>query len=420
MTRWNLSVAALAVFSLLPLSAVAQTTPDNKTTPSDPAKAAAPAADGSQTAPASPAAVAPDSSASQDNKDTAAAPAKPQTDAEKKAADKAAAKEAKKKAQADKPKSDEQKKKDPDAIGDRGVGTGVNFYSLDHEIALGKQLAQEVERQAKVVDDPIIAEYVNRVGQNLVRNSDAKVPFTIKVLDTEEVNAFALPGGFFFVNSGLILKAESEAELAGVMAHEIAHVACRHGTKQATRGDIAQIATIPLIFMGGWTGYAIRQGLGLAIPMGFLTFSRVMEAEADYYGLQYMYKAGYDPTAFVDFFEKIETLEKKKPGSVAKVFSTHPMTDDRIKKSQDEIQTILAPRPEYVVNTSEFNDVRNRLSMLHNRRKVTQDDPNRPKLRRAPGTGTGPVDDTDGTTKTDSDERPTLKRRDSGSGGSGQ
>ena len=149
--------------------------------------------------------------------------------------------------------------------------------------------------------------------------------------------------------------------------------------------------------MGGWTGYAIRQGMGLAIPMGFLAFSRGMEAEADYFGLQYMYKAGYDPTAFVDFFEKIETLEKKKPGSVAKVFSTHPMTDDRIKKSQEEIQTILAPKPEYVVNTSEFNDVRNRLSMLHNRRKITNDDPNRPKLRRAPGTGTGPVDDTDGT-----------------------
>jgi predicted Zn-dependent protease len=243
------------------------------------------------------------------------------------------------------------------------------------------------------------------------------VPFTIKVLDTEEVNAFALPGGFFFVNSGLILKAESEAELAGVMAHEIAHVACRHGTRQATKGDIAQIATIPLIFMGGWTGYAIRQGMGLAIPMGFLAFSRGMEAEADYYGLQYMYKAGYDPTAFVDFFEKIETLEKKKPGSVAKVFSTHPMTDDRIKKSQDEIQTILAPKPEYVVNTSEFNDVRNRLSMLHNRRKITNEDPNRPRLRRAPGTGTGPVDDTNGTSTSDPDERPTLKRRDSGSGG---
>src|SRR5256885_6197931 len=237
----------------------------------------------------------------------------------------------------------DKKKKDPEEIGNRDVGKGVNFYSLEKEIALGKQLAQEVERQAKIIDDPVIAEYVNRVGQNLVRNSDAKVPFTIKVLDSEEVNAFALPGGFFFVNSGLILKAESEAELAGVMAHEIAHVAARHGTKQATRGELINIASIPLIFMGGWTGYAIRQGAGLAIPMGFLTFSRSFEREADDLGLQYLYKSGYDPTAFVDFFEKIQSLEKKKPGSVSKVFSTHPMSDDRIKAAQEEIQKILAP-----------------------------------------------------------------------------
>src|SRR2546429_1059858 len=218
------------------------------------------------------------------------------------------------------------KKKDPDEIGNRNVGKGVNFYPLEKEIALGKQLAQEVERQAKILDDPVIAEYVNRVGQNLVRNSDAKVPFTIKVLDSEEVNAFALPGGFFFVNSGLILKADNESELAGVMAHEIAHVAARHGTRQATRGTIINYASIPLIFMGGWTGYAIRQGAGLAIPLGFLTFSRGFEAEADMLGLEYMYKAGYDPTSFVDFFEKIQTLEKKKPGTLSKVFSTHPMT----------------------------------------------------------------------------------------------
>ena len=310
----------------------------------------------------------------------------------------------------------EDKKKDPEAIGDRDVGKGVNFYSLEKEIALGKQLAQEVERQAKIIDDPIIAEYVNRVGQNLVRNSDAKVPFTIKVLDSEEVNAFALPGGFFFVNSGLILKADTEAELAGVMAHEIAHVAARHGTRQATRGELINIGTIPLIFMGGWTGYIIRQGAGLAIPMGFLTFTRTFEKEADYLGLQYLYKSGYDPTAFVDFFEKIQTLEKKKPGTMAKVFSTHPMTDDRIKTAQTEIDKILVAKPEYVVNTSEFNDVRGRLSMLHNRRKVdTNKDDGRPRLRRAPGSGNGPVDpNDDGTTpKTDQDERPTLKRRDS-------
>src|SRR5579863_532300 len=253
----------------------------------------------------------------------------------------------------------EDKKKDPDEIGNRDVGKGVNFYSIEKEIALGKQLAQEVERQAKVVDDPIIAEYVNRVGQNLVRNSDAKVPFTIKVLDTEEVNAFALPGGFFFVNSGLILKTETEAELAGVMAHEIAHVAARHGTRQATKGELMQIGTLAaMIATGGWAGYAIRQGAGLLIPMGYLTFTRAYEREADFYGLQYMYKAGYDPVAFVDFFEKIETLEKRKPGTMAKVFSTHPPTDSRIQAAQKNIQEYLKAKPEYVVTTSEFNDVK--------------------------------------------------------------
>jgi predicted Zn-dependent protease len=308
----------------------------------------------------------------------------------------------------------EDKKKDPDEIGNRDVGKGVNFYSIEKEIGLGKQLAQEVERQAKLIDDPVIAEYVNRVGQNLVRNSDAKVPFTIKVLDSEEVNAFALPGGFFFVNSGLILKADNEAELAGVMAHEIAHVAARHGTRQATRGQIINLASIPLIFMGGWTGYAIRQGAGLAIPLGFLTFSRGFEAEADMLGLEYMYKTGYDPTAFVDFFEKIQTLEKRKPGTLSKVFSTHPMTDDRIKTAQKNIASILKAKPEYVVSTSEFNDVKGRLAMLHNRRRIdTKDDSNRPTLRRNPGSG--PIDDGSGDKKApaDQDERPTLKRRDS-------
>jgi predicted Zn-dependent protease len=309
------------------------------------------------------------------------------------------------------------KKQDPDEIGNRDVGKGVNFYSLEKEIALGKGLAQEVERQAKIIDDPVIAEYVNRVGQNLVRNSDAKVPFTIKVLDSEEVNAFALPGGFFFVNSGLILKADNEAELAGVMAHEIAHVAARHGTRQATRGTIINYASIPLIFMGGWTGYAIRQGAGLAIPLGFLTFSRGFEKEADYLGLQYLYKTGYDPTCFVDFFEKIQSMEKKKPGSISKVFSTHPMTDDRITSAQGEIEKILKAKPEYVVNTSEFVDVKGRLNALHNRRKVDNDkDSGRPRLRRAPGSN-GPIDDTnpDDKQKPDQDERPTLKRRDSDS-----
>src|SRR5712671_6138348 len=302
------------------------------------------------------------------------------------------------------------KKKDPDEIGNRDVGKGVNFYSLEKEIALGKGLAQEVERQAKIIDDPVIAEYVNRVGQNLVRNSDAKVPFTIKVIDTEEVNAFALPGGFFFVNSGLVLKADSEAELAGVMAHEIAHVAARHGTRQATRGEIAQLATIPLIFMGGWTGYGIRQAASVAIPVGFLSFSRGFESEADLLGLEYMYKSGYDPGAFVDFFEKVQSLEKKKPGTMAKVFSTHPMTADRIQTAQKNIQGYLKERPEYVVTTSEFNDVKTRLMALHNKRKVDNQDLNRPTLRKAPGASTG-GDDKDKDKGGSDDDRPTLKRR---------
>jgi beta-barrel assembly-enhancing protease len=306
-------------------------------------------------------------------------------------------------------------KKDPDEIGNRDVGKGINFYSLEKEIAMGKQFAQELERQARVIDDPVISEYVNRVGQNLVRNSDVKVPVTIKVLDAEDVNAMALPGGFFFVNSGLLLKAETEAELAGVMAHEIAHIAARHGTRQATRGQVINLASIPLIFMGGWTGYGIRQATSVLVPIGFLKFSRGFESEADMLGLQYLYKAGYDPTAFVDFFEKLQSAEKKKPGTMSKVFSSHPLTDDRIKNSQKNIQEILEAKPEYVVTTSEFQDVKARLASMQNRRKVDEKDDNRPRLKKAPGGSTTPIegddkDDSKGK-ESDEDERPTLKRR---------
>jgi len=302
------------------------------------------------------------------------------------------------------------KKKDPDEIGNRDVGKGVNFYSIEKEIALGKQFAQEIERQAKIVDDPIISEYVNRVGQNLVRNSDVKVPVTIKVIDSEEINAFALPGGFFFVNSGLVMRAETEAELAGVMAHEIAHIAARHGTRQATRGQIVNLASIPLIFMGGWTGYGVRQGASVLIPIGFLSFSRGFEKEADLLGLQYMYKAGYDPTAFIDFFEKLQADEKRKPGTMAKVFSSHPPTDDRVEDSQKNIQEILDAKPEYVVTTSEFNDVKARLLAMHNRRKVDDKDDSKPTLRK-PSSGRIDADGNEKPKAEDEDERPTLKRR---------
>ena len=300
---------------------------------------------------------------------------------------------------------------DVNAIGNRNVGKGLDFYSLEHEIAIGKQLSQEVEKSAKFIDDPVVTEYVNRVGQNLVRNSDARVPFTIKVIDSDQVNAFALPGGFFYVNSGLITHADEESELAGVMAHEIAHVCARHGTKQQTKGDIIQLASIPaMIFIPySWAGYALYQGINLAIPMTFLKFSRDDEREADYLGLQYMYKAGYDPNSFVSFFEKIEALEKKQPGTIPKYFSTHPPTPDRIEAAQKEIATILPPRDEYIVTTSEFDMVKRRLQMIEMNEKITNGRKGGPTLRKKTKNPTT----TDGGSTDDGDDsgRPTLKRR---------
>jgi predicted Zn-dependent protease len=272
-------------------------------------------------------------------------------------------------------------------------------------------LAQEVERSSKLIDDPVVTEYVNRVGQNLVRNSDARVPFTIKVIDSDEVNAFALPGGFFYVNSGLILRAQEESELAGVMAHEISHVTARHGTKNATKGQILQLATIPLVLLGpaGLAGYGLYEGLNIALPLTFLKFSRDAEREADFLGLQYMYKAGYDPNAYVTFFERIQADEKRRPGTIPKVFSTHPPTPERIDNAQKEIARILPNRPEYIVTTSEFDGVKERLRNITFARKVKDNAPGKPTLRtRTEQTqkGQGP-----GTTDTGDDDRPTLKRR---------
>jgi len=304
-------------------------------------------------------------------------------------------------------------KEDVNAIGNRGVGKGLDFYSLEKEIALGKQLAQEVERSAKLIDDPVVTEYVNRVGQNLVRNSDARVPFTIKVIDSDVVNAFALPGGFFYVNSGLVLRANEESELAGVMAHEISHVTARHGTKQATNGELIQLASIPaMIFIPySLAGYGIYQGMNLAIPLTFLKFSRDAEREADFLGLQYMYKAGYDPNSYITFFERIQADEKRQPGTIPKVFSTHPPNSERIANAQKEIARILPARDEYIVTTSEFDQVKARLRGIMFNRKAQENGPGKPTLR----TKTEQQKDKQktGTTGTDSgdDDRPTLKRR---------
>jgi beta-barrel assembly-enhancing protease len=275
---------------------------------------------------------------------------------------------------------------------------------------MGKMYASEIEKSTRFITDPVVTEYVNRIGQNIVKNSDCKVPFTIKVIDSDEINAMALPGGFFYVNSGLILNADEEAELAGVMAHETAHVCAHHAVREQTRMNYAQLGTIPLIFLGGWTGYGIYEAASIGVPITFLHFSREFEAQADYLGVQYMYRAGYDPQAFISFFEKIQALEKRKPGLVDKTFSDHPQTPDRILHTQEEIARILPPRDEYTVTTSEFDDVKARLARIENKRRLLDNNNKKPSLRRASADPNDP--NAQQTGDNSGDDRPTLHRRD--------
>jgi len=310
-------------------------------------------------------------------------------------------------------------KQDVEAIGNRNVGKGVDWYSIEREIAMGKSYAQQVEQTSRMVDDPVVLEFVNRTGQNIVNNSDCKVPFTIKVIDSDEVNAFALPGGFFYVFSGLILRAQEESELAGVMAHEIAHVCARHGTKNATKGEILNLASIPLMILlpGGWAGYGIYEGLQFAIPISFLKFSRNDEREADYLGLQYMYKAGYDPNSYITFFERILSDEKRSPGSVSKFFSDHPPTGERIENSEKEIAQILPARDTYVVTTSEFDAVKARLMAFERRKKPIGGKKDSPTLRtKTEQQKTDKADPTQTTNGGDDSDRPVLKKRPDGTG----
>ncbi|HXU40244.1 MAG TPA: M48 family metallopeptidase [Blastocatellia bacterium] len=303
----------------------------------------------------------------------------------------------------------------PLLIGKRDINKHqINFYSLNKEVAMGRQLASDVDRQGKFIEDPVVVEYVNRVGQNLALHSDSKVPFTIKVLDSDDVNAFALPGGFLFVNKGAILAADTEAELAGVMAHEIGHVAARHGVEQASKATLANYAMIPLIFMTGGLGYIAYQAAQIGVPLTFLKFNRGMETEADKLGAQYLWSAGYDPNNFLSFFEKLEKKEKHKPGTLSKLFGTHPPTPDRIAKVHDLLAR-FPDRDEYTVSTSEFNKVKSRLLAITNSKAIDasgnrESGPKRPTLKRrkegddpnAPATTTGE----------EPKDKPTLKRRD--------
>ncbi len=301
--------------------------------------------------------------------------------------------------------ADDKKNSDLENIGNRNINKGsINFTSIEEEMQLGRGLAADIERESRLVTDSVITEYVNRIGQNLVRNSDAEVPFTIKVIDSTEINAFALPGGYLYINTGLILAADEEAELAGVLAHEIAHVTARHGTESQAKSQIISLASIPLIFLGGVPGLAARQVAEFAIPMTFLKFSRGAEEEADYLGTQYMYRAGYDPAAMITMFEKLQAQQKSSPGKVSGLFSSHPATASRIEKTKETIVTVLPERDEYALTTSEFDRIKDRLTVAENRIPARDDD--RPSLRRR--TRRPNVSGKESA----EDDRPVLRRRD--------
>lgn len=302
---------------------------------------------------------------------------------------------------------------DPNMIGKRNINSGLIAKmsgSTEKEVRMGREAAAEVDRQAKFVDDPVITEYVNRVGQNIVLHSDAKVPFTIKVIDSDEVNAFALPGGFFYVNKGLILAADNEAELAGVMAHEIAHVAARHAVENQAKMNLLEYAALGgSIFLGGIPGLIYQNTAGIGLLGIFMKFSRGAEEEADRLGVQYMYAAGYDPGAMATMFEKLEAKNKKKPGLISKAFSTHPAPPDR-RASALALAARFPDHEEYVISSSEFQRVKNRLLKLSNARASTAgaiaagDDgaPGRPTLKRRQ-----PTPDDSTTTTPDGEQKPT-------------
>lgn len=251
-------------------------------------------------------------------------------------------------------------------IGHRDVAKGLDFYSQQKEIALGQSMAAQVMKNSKVITDPVVNEYINRVAQNLVRNSDVKVPVTVHVLQDDTVNAFALPGGPFFVNSGLILAAHDEDQMAGAMAHELAHVACRHGTKNATKAELMQLLAIPAIIAAGpgFGGLGAEEAANIAIPAEYEHFSRGDEEEADWLGTQYLWKAGYDPQGLPQMFEILESEQQQRPGLVARFFASHPETGQRIAVTEKEIATILPIRPEYVITTSDFRMVQARLRAI--------------------------------------------------------
>jgi predicted Zn-dependent protease len=313
----------------------------------------------------------------------------------------------------------ENEKNNPDDIGTRKVAHR-SIISQEKEIGIGKQYSSEIDRSAKLVNDPVLNEYVNRIGQNLARNSDLKIPLTVKIIDSPEINAFTLPGGFLYVNTGILTAADEEDQVAGVLAHEIAHAAARHWASQMTKATLMQYAMIPLLFtpMSYPVYMGVAEAMNFGVPLTFLKFNRSAEAEADFLGLQYMYKAGYDPNAYVSFFGKVMDEERRMPGSVPKLFQDHPPTPDRIVKSEEEIKEILPKKDQYLVSTSEFDDMKARLhTVINTRRKNQKVGPTLKKKEatdKSTTTAQAPPPQGSDSSGSGDDTPPVLKRRDGG------
>ncbi len=304
------------------------------------------------------------------------------------------------------------KKGDVNEIGNRRVAHRSTI-SQEKEIAIGKEYATEIDRSAKILNDPVINEYVNRVAQNIARNSDLTIPLTVKVIDAPGINAFALPGGFLYVNTGLLLTADEESQVAGVMAHEIAHVAARHWASQMTKMQFAQLAMIPLIFipMSYPVYYGVMEAYMSGVPIAFLKFSRSAEGEADYLGLQYLYKAGYDPSTYVTIFSKVLDEERRSPGSVPKIFLDHPPTPERMLQLEQQLKA-FPKREQYLVTTSEFDDVKARLqAVIINRRKGEKAEGPTLKKREQTEQTTETQSGDKGKSKNDSGDKPPILRR---------
>ena len=297
-------------------------------------------------------------------------------------------------------------KYDVEHIGRRGIGHGFNIYNRTRERQLGASLAAAFDHNTKVITDPVINEYINQLAQRIVRNSDAEIPFIIKVIDAGDIpRAYGLPGGFLYVDSALLLAAESEAELASLMAHEIAHVAARHATRALTRKNLYSFGG-SLSLLAGPIGIVLQDAGGVAGPLTVKKFSRESEYEADLLAIEYAYAAGYDPEALLSALEKLHAMEAtrgnvfdKVPGAhfashvpfhdrIARGFSNYPLMEERIHRLQSEITAFLPDRKDYILDTNEFQDVKAHLISLRGPLQIRQhsenENPKAPVLRRAP------------------------------------